>query len=119
MTILQEMGTDGVWIVAVNGRLDQTLNPGLEQHLSTLLDENHSRLIVDLSQATYINSGGLRTLVTGWRKARQQNGNLVLCGLNGRLQEIFGMVGFDQLFQIYPARQAAQTAFENDESINS
>lgn len=110
MTILQEKGADGVWIVAVNGRLDQTLTPTLEQHLTTLLDEQHARIIVDLSQTSYINSGGLRTLVTGWRKARQQNGNLVLCGLNGRLQEIFGMVGFDQLFQIFPTRQAAQTA---------
>lgn len=110
MTILQEEGVDDVWIVAVNGRLDQTLTPTLEQHLTALLDEQHSRIIVDLSQTDYINSGGLRTLVTGWRKARQQNGNLVLCGLNGRLQEIFGMVGFDQLFQIFPTRQAAQTA---------
>ena len=111
MTIWQEEGTDGVWIVAVNGRLDQMLTPTLEQYLTSLLDEQHAQLIVDLSAVNYINSGGLRTLVTGWRKARQQNGNLVLCGLNGRLQEIFGMVGFDQLFQIYPTRQAAQNAF--------
>ncbi|VAW39395.1 hypothetical protein MNBD_CHLOROFLEXI01-1163 [hydrothermal vent metagenome] len=111
MTIQQEEGENGIWIVAINGRLDQTLTPILEQHLTALLDEQHAQLIVDLSQASYINSGGLRTLVTGWRKARQQKGNLVLCGLNGRLQEIFSMVGFDQLFQTYPTRQAAQTAF--------
>jgi anti-sigma B factor antagonist len=111
MTIRQEEGANGVWILAVNGRLDQALTPTLEQHLSTLLDEQHTQLIVDLSQTSYINSGGLRTLVTGWRKARQQKGNLVLCGLNGRLQEIFGMVGFDQLFQIFPTRQAAQMSF--------
>ena len=115
MTISQEAGENGVWIVVVNGRLDQTLTPSLEQHLTTLLADEHTRLIVDLSQATYINSGGLRTLVTGWRKARQQHGNLVLSGLNSRLQEIFDMVGFDQLFQIYPTRQAAQTALSHDE----
>ncbi|MCA9944135.1 MAG: STAS domain-containing protein [Ardenticatenaceae bacterium] len=108
MNIWQEAVGDGIWVVGVNGRLDQTLNPTLEQHLTTLLDDGQARLIVDLSQANYINSGGLRTLVAGWRKARQHEGNLVLCGLDGRLQEIFGMVGFDQLFQIYPDRQAAQ-----------
>lgn len=108
MNVWQESAGNGIWVVVVNGRLDQTLNPILEQQLTTLLDEGRARLIVDLSQAHYINSGGLRTLVTGWRKARQQDGNLVLCGLDGRLQEIFGMVGFDQLFQIYPNRQAAQ-----------
>lgn len=111
INIWQESLDDDVWLVGINGRLDQLLNPALEQQLTTLLDEGKARLILDLSQADYINSGGLRTLVTGWRKARQQDGNLVLCGLNGRLQEIFGMVGFDQLFQIYTSREAAQTAF--------
>lgn len=108
MHIWQEAVDDGIWLVGVNGRLDQTLNPDLEQELTTLLDDGKNRLIVDMSHTSYINSGGLRTLVTGWRKARQQDGTLVLCGLNDRLQEIFGMVGFDQLFQIYPDRKAAQ-----------
>ena len=113
MTIWQEEAANDVWVVGVNGRLDQTLNPTLEQTLTTLLDEGHAWLVIDMSQTNYINSGGLRTLVTGWRQARQQEGNLVLCGLNGRLQEIFGMVGFDQLFQIYPSRQAAQDSLIN------
>lgn len=113
MNIWQEPLGDNIWVVAVNGRLDQVLNPNLEQELSNLLEEGKAWLIVDLSQTDYINSGGLRTLVTGWRKARQQEGNLVLCGLNGRLQEIFRMVGFDQLFQIYPSRQMAKAALAN------
>ncbi|MEZ4594176.1 MAG: STAS domain-containing protein [Chloroflexota bacterium] len=108
MSIWQQAVGNDIWLVGVNGRLDQTLNPDLEQELTALLDSGKGQLIVDLSQTNYINSGGLRTLVTGWRKARQQNGNLVLCGLNRRLQEIFRMVGFDQLFQIYPDRQTAQ-----------
>lgn len=108
MSIWQEVVDENIWLVGVNGRLDQALNPDLEQELTTLLDSGKNRLIVDMTQTSYINSGGLRTLVTGWRKARQQDGNLVLCGLNARLQEIFGMVGFDQLFQIYPDRQAAR-----------
>ena len=108
--IWQEAVAGDIWVVGVNGRLDQTLNPILEQHLVSLLDDGQTQFIVDLTGTNYINSGGLRTLVAGWRKARQQNGNLVLCGLNGRLQEIFGMVGFDQLFQIYPTQQIALAA---------
>ncbi|WP_420630055.1 STAS domain-containing protein [Candidatus Leptofilum sp.] len=113
MNISQEPVGENIWLVGVSGRLDQTLNPELEQQLTALLNSGKSRLIVDLSQANYINSGGLRTLVTGWRKARQQEGDLVLCGLNGRLQEIFSMVGFDQLFQIYVSRQAAQDSLDS------
>ncbi len=114
MNIWQEEMGNGIWLLGVNGRLDQTLNPELEQQLNALLADGKNKLIVDLTRTNYINSGGLRTLVTGWRKARQQDGNLVLCGLDGRLQEIFGMVGFDQLFQIYPDRQTAQERLLED-----
>lgn len=107
MNIWQETLADDICLVGVNGRLDQTLNPELERLLNSLLDDGNIKLVVDLTQTNYINSGGLRALVTGWRQARQQNGNLVLCGLNGRLLEIFRMVGFDQLFQIFPDRQTA------------
>lgn len=113
MSIRQQALPDGTWLVRVYGRLDQSLNPQLEKTLSNLLEEGNNRFIVDLREATYINSGGLRCLVSAWRKARQREGNLVLCGLNTRLHEIFAMVGFDKVFQIYPtcdaARQANQT----------
>ncbi|MFQ5421945.1 MAG: STAS domain-containing protein, partial [Anaerolineae bacterium] len=70
-----------------------------------------NRLIVDLADTSYINSGGLRCLVTVWRQARQKEGNLVLCGLSPRIQEIFTMVGFDKVFQIYTNPESAQQAW--------
>ncbi len=77
---------------------------------TTLLQQESTRLIVDLEDVSYINSGGLRCLVSAWRKARLQDGNLVLCSLNTRLQEIFSMVGFDKVFKIYSSSETAQQA---------
>ncbi len=99
---------DNIWVVSAAGRLDQSLNPELERSLGELLDNGHRCFIVDLSEATYINSGGLRCLVTAWRRAREQGGDLVLYGLNNRLEEIFLLVGFDRVFQIYPSFDDAQ-----------
>lgn len=100
-------------LIRVNGRLDHSQTPQLEDRLTHLLNAGHHFLVTDLTQTDYINSGGLRCLVSAWRKARQQEGNLVLCGLNTRLQEIFGMVGFDKVFQIYPDLETAQQAIIN------
>lgn len=111
MAIWQQTLPNNIWLVGVNGRLDQQQTPDLEQRLRDMLGSGHNRLIIDLTQVTYINSGGLRALVTGWRETQQQNGRFVLCGLGPRLQEIFEMVGFDQVFQIYETRTAAQEAF--------
>jgi anti-sigma B factor antagonist len=108
MGVQQEYLENDVWLVRVAGRLDQSLIPQLDQTLADLLATGHTAIIVDLSQTNYINSGGLRCLVSAWRKARQNEGNVWLCGLNGRLQEVFAMVGFDKVFQIYPTLTEAK-----------
>ena len=110
MTVWQETIDNNIWIVGVNGRLDQEQTRELETHLTTILNNNHHNIIVDLSETNYINSGGLRCLVTAWRIAKQKEGTLSLCGLDERLQEIFAMVGFDRVFSIYPDLKSAQKA---------
>ncbi|MCP4423312.1 MAG: STAS domain-containing protein [Chloroflexi bacterium] len=99
-----------IQLVSVDGRLDQDQTPQLETVLNALLDEGRNVLVVDLTRTNYINSGGLRCLVSVWRKARRQDGNLALCGLNDRLQEVFSMVGFDKVFSIYPDSKTAVKA---------
>jgi anti-sigma B factor antagonist len=100
------------WLVGVRGRLDQSLTPQLDRTLQSVLGTDQSRVVVDLSEVSYINSGGLRCLVAAWRKARQQGGELVLAGLNQRLNEIFAIVGFNKVFQIFPTADSAFQTFE-------
>ncbi|MEW5987899.1 MAG: STAS domain-containing protein [Chloroflexota bacterium] len=103
-----DLGLDSKQVlVGVRGRLDQSLTPQLEAELRDLLSSGYYHLVVDLSEVSYINSGGLRCLVAAWRQARQQRGDVVLCGLGPRLNEIFAMIGFDKVFRIYPTCQAA------------
>lgn len=102
MSVWQEkLPHSNTWLVGVSGRLDQNLIPKLEETLNELLESGHNQLLVDLSQTSYINSGGLRCLVSAWRRAKAGEGSLSLCGLNARLQEIFTMVGFDKVFAIH------------------
>lgn len=117
MTIWHErLPHTDAYLVGVSGRLDQSLNPELEETLNQLLENGHSDLIVDLSRTTYINSGGLRCLVSAWRRARSANGALRLCGLNPRLQEIFAMVGFDKVFEIHPNCDEARSMAKRSRS---
>lgn len=102
MSVWQEkLPKSDTWLVGVSGRLDQSLNPKLEETLNELLEDGQFHLVVDLTHATYINSGGLRCLVSAWRRAKANQGSLKLCGLNNRLDEIFSMVGFDKVFEIH------------------
>lgn len=115
MTIWNQALANDTWLVGVSGRLDQNQTPDLEAEFNTLLEAGHNRIIVDLSEVHYINSGGLRCLVTAWRKARKQGGNVLLTGLRARVQEVFSMVGFDKVFDVYPNRQVALEVWQAQE----
>ena len=112
MTVSQLHLSPDLWLVEVHGRIDQTLLPQLDLTLNQLLAQQRHNIIVDLSLATYINSGGLRCLLTNCRLPRHQGGDIVLCGLNERLNEIFEMIGFDQIFTICDTRDEAHEHFD-------
>lgn len=99
-----------IWLVGARGRLDHALVPRLEATMDQLLAAGRIRLVVDLSQTNYVNSGGLRVLVATWRTVRKQGGDLNLCGLNRRVQEIFEIMGFQKIFRIYRTSAEAATA---------
>ena len=110
MNISQQQLTVVIWEVEVHGRLDQTQTPDLNTTLTELINAQQYRLLVNLTETNYINSGGLRCLVSAWRKARAHEGDVILYGLNERLCEIFTMIGFDKVFEIYQTQEEALSA---------
>jgi anti-sigma B factor antagonist len=113
MSISAKALSDGRWLVAVSGRLEQTQTPRLESTLQELLQKGHKEIIVDLHETSYINSGGLRCLVTAWRMAREQGGDLYLCCLTPRVKDVVVMVGFDKVFRVFSSLDEAQQAWES------
>lgn len=103
---------EGRWLLEALGRLDAAAVPELEEALQGLLAEGEVSLIIDLSQASYISSSGLKVIVSTWRTLRMRKGQLVLSGLGPRLLEIFEMVGFTQIFKIYPSVAEAERALD-------
>lgn len=112
MSISHETLANDIELITVQGRLDQTLNPALESQLNQLLADHRYCLIIDLTAVTYINSGGLRCLISAWRQVKQNNGNIMLYGLNERLHEIFDMIGFYNVFQIHQTRNETIAAMQ-------
>ncbi len=91
---------NNIWLIKPTGRLDATTGPALESELKAQLDAAHNRLVVDMTEVTYISSGGLKVLVATWRKAQKVGGNVVLSGMVPRVRKVFEISGFDMLFTI-------------------
>jgi anti-anti-sigma factor len=99
-----------VALVKPEGRLDAATVPAFEETLKRLLAEKHSRLVINLTQVNYISSSGLRAMLTARRQARAQGGDLILCCMPPRVQQVFDMVGFSSVFGVYEnPEQAALT----------
>lgn len=112
MSLKEQPLVNNIWLIQASERLDQPQTGQLETLLQKLLAQGHSRLMIDMTEVTYINSGGLRCLVTAWRHARQNEGNLVLYSLPPRVHEVFRMVGFDKVFQIFDTQAQALGSFD-------
>ncbi len=111
--VVWDHGMEGdVWLVGTRGRLDHWLVPQLEATLARLVADGRVRLVVDLSHVDYVNSGGLRVLVGTWRAVQRQGGDLCLCGLRRRVQDILETMGFHRIFRFYdePAEAAIALA---------
>jgi anti-sigma B factor antagonist len=112
MSIWREDLSESISLVGLSGRLDQTVTPKVEAALLKELAEGNGHLIVDMTEVSYVNSGGLRCLLTAWRKANDQEGRIVLCSLSDRVKNVFEIVGFDKVFEIYETRSMAVQALE-------
>jgi anti-sigma B factor antagonist len=113
MTIAQLQLAPTLWLIEVEGRLDQSQTPELETILRQVQADQQYNIIVDFNQATYINSGGLRSLLTSCRLSRNQGGDVVLCSVKARIAEVFDMVGLNQVFAIYTTREEAINHFDS------
>ncbi len=110
MNIVQEALTNQVYRIAPQGRMDAVTVPSFEAVIDEHLAAGHGRLVVDLSGVTYISSSGLRALLRARRQAQTSGGDVVLCAMSERVTEVFDMIGFNNLFRIYPHAPEAAVA---------
>lgn len=97
MTINKEMN-DQVLSVHIEGRLDTTTAPELEESLKDSIDET-KELILDLENLEYMSSAGLRVLLSAQKQMSQQ-GSMKVINVNDTIKEIFEVTGFDSILTI-------------------
>ena len=84
--------------IALEGRLDTTTAPELEQTLKESLD-NATGLTMDLSKLDYISSAGLRVLLSA-HKAMSKKGGMKVTNVNEIVREVFDVTGFADILTI-------------------
>jgi len=84
--------------VALEGRLDTTTAPELEQSLKESIAAA-TELTLDFAQLEYISSAGLRVLLSA-HKAMSKKGGMKVVNVNEVVNEVFEVTGFADILNI-------------------
>jgi anti-sigma B factor antagonist len=87
-------------VVTVTGEVDLETASQMGDHaLEALREQPH--LLLDLSGVTFMDSTGLKVLLSVQRRADLAGGSLALAGATSPVRKILALTGLDQTFAVY------------------
>ena len=94
-------------VLALRGELDVEGGSALREALLDAIGEGGRRVVVDLEGVDFIDSAGLGVLVGGLKRARSNDGDLVLVCTGKTVLKVLEMTGLTRVFEIHTSREAA------------
>jgi anti-sigma B factor antagonist len=108
---LSSRNIDGVKVIECSGRIvfgDEATQ--LREMVKKELAEN-SRIVLNLGNVSYIDSGGIGTLVSLFTSARNAGGDIKLANLTKRVGDLLQITKLITVFESYDDEQKAANAF--------
>src|SRR3954466_8191724 len=107
-----DVAADGdTTVVNVTGEIDMETGPAFQRGLLSAIGAGRGGLIVDLSQATFMDSSALTSLVNAFDDLRRHGGGrLAIVATDSRMRALFDVARLDRDFQIYESREDAIAA---------
>ena len=89
-------------VVKTVGRIDSYTAPDLEEVLSSLTSSGKFKIILDMEEVDFMSSKGWWVLIETQKNCKRYNrGELVLTGVQERIQDSLNLVGMGSYFQIF------------------
>ena len=82
-----------------------------EGEIQKALMQKRFKIVVNCSGLTYIASAGLGAIMGAIEEIRANGGDLRLANLNETVRNIFEILGFNHLYQIFPSEMEAILSF--------
>jgi anti-sigma B factor antagonist len=99
--------TDDASLVAVGGELDLSTVPALRGALSGALDRGITRLVVDLTDVTFVDSVGVGAILHSKRRLGADGLLAVVLAPETYARVIFDVVGADAVVEVFETRAEA------------
>lgn len=99
-------------VLAVRGEIDLFTAPELKQVLAESIEAGRIRIIVDLTDTTFLDSTALGVLIGAVKRLRSRDGGLAIVNIDDNIAKTFEITGLDQIFTIVPTRDEAIEAID-------
>ena len=97
-------------VLPLKGEVDLHVSPAITELLDAMAENKPERIMIDLSNATYIDSAGLAALILAMQTVEAYGGRFFLTGVDETMRSIFETSRLDQIFEIFPDVDAALAA---------
>ena len=104
---------DGVAVVDLNGRIvlgEATTT--LREALQNLVSQGQKKILLNLSEVSYIDSSGLGALVSGYTTITSQSGQLKLLNLTAKVKDLLQITKLLTVFEVFTDEAAAVRSFQ-------
>jgi anti-sigma B factor antagonist len=103
-------------IIKVGGYIDTTTSSELERALDSLLKQGRFFIVVDLGNVDYISSAGWGIFISEIKSIRENGGDLKLVRMVPDVYEIFELLEFHHILDVYDKVDEAVGKFETSEA---
>ena len=83
----------------------------LERAIKTLADGGNKQLIINLADTQHLNSTALGVLISAHSSYVRRGGQMKLCAVDKRIENIFVITKLSLVFDVFPTEQQAIASF--------
>ncbi len=114
----QVVGNRGqISVIKVGGYIDTTTSSEVERALTNLLRQGRFQIIIDLGNVDYISSAGWGIFISEIKAIRENNGDLKLVRMIPDVYEIFELLEFHHILEVYDSIEEAVRKFEESQYV--
>ncbi len=106
-------------VVYLKGYLDAHTAPILENTFSNLIEKSKYSIVVNFKDLSYISSAGLGVFMAFIEKIRDNSGDIKLTTMSDKVFNIFDLLGFPLLYEIYKSEEEAINKFSETKKLEN
>lgn len=101
MEIAKTVVDDSTAVIRCVGRLNMVEAPSVKAFIDKTVSDGYSRLVLDLSEVSFVDSSGLGSLIAGLKRTRQSGGDLRIAAPQAQIKMVLGLTNLDRVLRAY------------------